>query len=141
MSRIEDEIVPVAACNDEMAEAIEQARASFGDFLKAFREPKPNQTGFHVKARFDEGEGEGAEHLWLADISFKEKIATGVVMNEPRIESVHYLERVPFLPDQISDWMYMEDGKMIGGFTTKVLLKAKFKPGGFRELLKHKLKM
>ena len=139
MRLIEDRIIPVAGCNEEISDAIDQARSSISDFFAAFRDPKPNQTSFLIKARFeDDGD---VEHIWLADLDFNTKPATGVVANEPDIKTLTYMERVPFLPDQISDWMYMEDGRLVGGFTTKVLLRASSKRGGLMALLKHRLKM
>ena len=139
MRLIEDEIVPVAGCNEEMTDAIDQARSSMCDFFDAFENPKPNQTSFLIKARFeDDG---SSEHIWLADLDFTTQPATGIVANEPDIRSLTYMERVPFLPDQVSDWMYTENGKLVGGFTTKVLLRAQSRRGGFLNLLKHSLKM
>jgi uncharacterized protein YegJ (DUF2314 family) len=139
MKVIEDQIVQVAGCNEQMGEAIDQARASICDFFAAFEDPKPNHTAFLIKARFVDGEK--SEHIWLADLDFKTRPATGVIANEPDIRTVTYMERVPFLPEQISDWMYMEDGKLVGGFTTKVLLRAVSRPKGVMSLLKHRLTM
>jgi len=140
MREIEDEIVTVCGNNDTMNDAISEARASISQFLDAFKSPKPNQTHFYIKARFDDENG-GAEHIWLADLDFKTKPATGVISNEPAIRTLSYLERVPFLPDQISDWMYYENGRLVGGYTTKLLLRAKSKEGGLRNLLKSLVKM
>jgi uncharacterized protein YegJ (DUF2314 family) len=64
-----------------------------------------------------------------------------VVANEPRIKGLSYMERVSFLPAQITDWMYMQDGKLVGGFTTRVLLRSQAKRGGLLGRLKHKLHM
>lgn len=139
MKVIKDEIIPVAGCNEEMENAIDEARSSIGKFFSAFESPKPNQTSFLIKARFEEADS--SEHIWLADLDFNTQPATGVVANEPDIKTLTYMERVPFLPDQISDWMYMENGQLVGGFTTKVLLRAKSKLGGLPGLLKHPFKM
>jgi uncharacterized protein YegJ (DUF2314 family) len=128
-----DEVVPVATGNHTMSEAINQARASISEFFKAFNNPQPNQTDFLIKACFEEGDE--VEHIWLSDLDFKTRIATGVVANEPCIRTLSYLERVQFLPDQITDWMYREDRRLVGGFTTKVLLRAKLKQGGLQALL------
>jgi uncharacterized protein YegJ (DUF2314 family) len=136
---IEDQIVQVAGTNQEMEDAVDQARSSIGEFFAAFENPQPNQTSFLIKARFVDGET--SEHIWLADLDFNSRPATGIVSNEPGISSLTYLERVPFLPDQVSDWMYLQDGRLVGGFTTRVLLRASAKPGGFDGLLKRRFKM
>lgn len=138
MIETQDIVVPVAGANQEMGDAIDQARASMQDFFKAFENPQPGQTGFSIKARFDDDSS--SEHIWLADLDFSTRPATGLVANEPQIESVSYMERVPFLPDQITDWMYLEHGRLIGGFTTRVLLRAS-KRGGLLDLLTNPRKM
>ncbi len=138
---MEDNFVAVAGCNDEMVTAIREARASLGDFFKAYLNPQPNQTSFLIKAKFVDSE-DRPEYIWLADLVFeKGQSPTGVVANEPRIKGLSYMERVPFLPAQITDWMYMQDGELVGGFTTRVLLRAQSKRGGLSGLLKHKLHM
>lgn len=134
MPLVQDRIVHVAGDSSPMLEAINQARASIGDFFKAFENPQPNQSDFRIKARIEDGPLN--EHIWLSALDFKTTPATGVVSNEPGIRSVAYQQRVPFLPDQISDWMYREDGRLVGGFTTKLLLvRAKSRPRGLLGLL------
>jgi len=132
-------VVTVATENEEMEDAIYQARATINTFFTAFKNPQPNQTSFLIKARFEDGEC--AEHIWLADLDFRQHPATGVVANDPGIKTLSYMERVPFLPDQISDWMYMQDGQLVGGYTTKLLLRAQARQGGLMGLLKRRLRM
>jgi len=132
-------VVTVASENEEMEDAIHEARASINIFFTAFKNPQPNQTSFLIKARFEEGDA--VEHIWLADLDFRQHPATGVIANDPGIETLSYMQRVPFLPDQISDWMYMQDGQLVGGFTTKLLLRAQARQGGLQGLLKRRFKM
>lgn len=139
MLLLEDQVVHVAGDNDEMMEAVNAARATITEFFEALKNPKPNRTDFFINATFEDGTR--VEHLWLCDLDFESKPATGVVANEPEIGSVSYLERVPFLPDQISDWMYREDGRLVGAFTTKVLLRASTRPGGLTALREPALAM
>jgi uncharacterized protein YegJ (DUF2314 family) len=97
------------------SEAITQARASFSEFLAAFHHPKPNQEFFAINACFNDGRA--AEHLWLAELDFETTPPTGVVASQPRVISIGYLQRVPFLPAQIADWLFCEDDRIVGGFT------------------------
>jgi uncharacterized protein YegJ (DUF2314 family) len=55
-----------------------------------------------------------------------------VIANEPELEGLRLGQRVAFDKVDVSDWMYMEDGRMIGGFTTRVLLERQrsLQPGG-----------
>lgn len=122
METVQDRVVQVEGTNREMSDAIDQARASIGEFFRALEHPAPGQNSFLIKARFEDGGAK--EHVWLADLDFSTRPATGVVANEPSLKTLTYLERVAFLPDQISDWMYLDGGRLVGGFTTRVLLRA-----------------
>jgi uncharacterized protein YegJ (DUF2314 family) len=112
-------IVSVCGGDEAMHEAINAARKSLEQFLKAFFAPKPNQRSFLLKVAFDEGEQR--EHIWLADLDFESSPPTGVVANEPGIRRVSFMQRVPFEAGMITDWMFYEDDILVGAFTTRVL--------------------
>jgi len=115
----DDQIVRVDGEDEEMLAAINAARQSLRQFLLAFFAPKPNQKSFLVKVAFSDQDV--TEHVWLADLEFMSTPPTGIVANEPGIQSINYMERVPFSAADITDWMYYEDGCLVGGFTTRVL--------------------
>ena len=104
-----------------MEAAIAAAKQSIGQFLKAFVRPAKNQKSFLVKAAFIEGQQQ--EHIWLADLDFKSKPPRGVVGNEPALPGIKFMQVVEFHPSQITDWMYIEDGYLVGGYTTRVIRK------------------
>jgi uncharacterized protein YegJ (DUF2314 family) len=99
--------------------AIEEGRRSLRSFFDAFVKPTPNQKAFLLKAEFTEGDT--TEHIWLADIDASTMPMTGTIGNEPLIKSLSFMQRVEFRPEQISDWMYVEDGYLVGGFTIQVI--------------------
>jgi uncharacterized protein YegJ (DUF2314 family) len=66
-------------------------------------------------------EGDQLEHIWLADLDFSGERPRGVVANEPRLPSLKFMQVVEFEPAQITDWMYIEDGYLVGGYTTRVI--------------------
>jgi uncharacterized protein YegJ (DUF2314 family) len=103
----------------QMAAAIRNAKDTFGQFLSAFFEPTENQNAFLVKVAFDAGDR--VEHIWVADLDFAGQRVRGVLANEPRTPSLKFMQSVEFDPAQITDWMYIEDGYLIGGFTTGVI--------------------
>ena len=108
----------------EISEAIQLARASIGQFFAAFDAPRTNQCGFMLRVRFTAQSPTGesaAEHLWLRELSFATNPPTGVIASEPYLPELKYLQRVPFEAQQVSDWMYLEDGQPIGAFTTRLL--------------------
>ncbi len=114
-----DRTVPFSPADVEMETAIGKAKASFGQFIEAFCHPTEQQAGFLVKVVFDEGEQR--EHIWLADLDFSGTNPSGVVANEPNLPSLKFMQRVEFDPSYISDWMFIENGYLVGGYTTRVI--------------------
>ncbi|MEI9865469.1 MAG: DUF2314 domain-containing protein [Limisphaerales bacterium] len=57
----------------------------------------------------------------MADLTFSGQTPCGVVANEPAIPNLKFMQKVEFHPSQITDWMYIEDGYLVGGFTTKLI--------------------
>lgn len=114
-----DTIVQFDPENSRMRFAIDEARGTLRTFFDAYVNPKPNQTAFLLKVLF---EVEGAsEHIWLADIDASLSSLEGTVANESNLPGLNFMERVTFVPSQITDWMYIEDGFLVGGYTTQVI--------------------
>ena len=114
-----DRIYDFSASDERMRTAIEQARRTLRDFFEAFAEPKPNQESFLLKVLF-ESQGKN-EHIWVADINASVFPLEGTVANEPELPSLTFMQRTSFHPSQITDWMYIEDGYLVGGFTTRAI--------------------
>ncbi|MEZ2347085.1 DUF2314 domain-containing protein [Terriglobus sp. RCC_193] len=119
MPEDDENLVAVSGDNDAMYAAINEARATFRQFLDQFFAQRPNQTSFLVKICFEDGDA--VEHVWMADLDLASDPPTGVVANEPQISTLTYMQRVPINLSQLSDWMYFEDECLVGGFTTRAL--------------------
>lgn len=115
----DDRVVQVSEEDEQMEAAVMAAKASFRQFIEAFAAPRPGQTMFLVKVVFDEGDAR--EHIWLADLDLSTAGPSGVVANEPNLPGLRFMQRVKFDPMYISDWMYVQDGVLVGGFTTRAL--------------------
>lgn len=115
----EEKIARMSKEDRQMFAAIDAARKSLPQFFEAFAAPKPNQKHFLLKAAFIDQDA--IEHIWLSDLDLKSTPPTGVVANEPSIQSVVYKQRVPFEASEITDWMFYEDGCLVGGYTTRVM--------------------
>jgi uncharacterized protein YegJ (DUF2314 family) len=87
--------------------------------LRRFFAPKSNQKSFLLKVAFHDQDQ--TEHIWLADLDLMSSPPTGVVATEPNISTVEYMQRVLFVAGEITDWMYYEDERLVGGFTTTAL--------------------
>jgi uncharacterized protein YegJ (DUF2314 family) len=107
----------------EMAAAIEQARATFGEFKARFHVPQPGDSDFGVKVRIEDAQG--VEHFWLTDVIVDQEPYSGVIGNDPGIVSnVKLGQTYRFYEKDVSDWMYVSDGVMQGNYTARVLLKS-----------------
>jgi uncharacterized protein YegJ (DUF2314 family) len=115
-----DRVIHVSADDPRMNAAIAKARASVGTFIAALQSPKPGQVGFNVKAKFeDRGK---VEHMWLVDLTYDGTNFHGTTDNEPEmVKNVKNGQRVMVAPAEISDWMYLEHRKLVGGETVRAL--------------------
>ena len=114
-----------------MIAAIKKARSTLQQFLKAQAHPKLSQNSFLLRVAFLEGEK--VEHIWIADLDLSGKTPLGIIAEEPRIKRLRFMQWVSFDPNDITDWMYIEDGRLIGGYTTR-LLRERMSPEEWKQL-------
>lgn len=109
------------ADNDRaMEHAVRSARHSLGFFIAALRANKSDDTGFEVKKAFVDGNN--VEHLWIGYLTFDGKNFHGKINNRPRdLHNVKLGQAVTVAPGHITDWMFVKNGKLVGGYTTRVL--------------------
>lgn len=119
-AKTDDPVTKVLSEDSEMNAAIKTAQTSLTNFIAIFSAPATNQKYFLIKARFTDKDV--AEHIWVADLRYDGKVFYGVIANEPQdIPSLRFKQPVEVQFPQITDWMYVEDGKLVGGFTSRVL--------------------
>jgi uncharacterized protein YegJ (DUF2314 family) len=115
-----DKVTYVAEDDPRMKAGMEKARSSVNTFIAALKLPKPGQSAFSVKMAFTDGTN--TEHMWLTPVSYDGKNFQGTVNNEPeKVKNVKLGQRVTVEPSKISDWMYVENRKLVGGQTLRVL--------------------
>lgn len=116
----EPTIYDVDSGDEAMNEAIRKARLSFDDFLAAFNSKNESQRGFSVKMPF--ATEYGAEHIWLTNMEVKDGKLFGIVDNLPQsVNTVRLGDVVEIERDKISDWFYIDNEKLVGGLTIRVL--------------------
>jgi uncharacterized protein YegJ (DUF2314 family) len=99
---------------------MDKARSTVSSFVLALQSPQPGQSGFAVKMAF--ADGSNIEHIWLSPVSYDGKTFHGTVSNVPAtVNNVKMRQQAAVPPSQISDWMYLERGKVVGGHTLRVL--------------------
>jgi len=119
----------------EMNKAMQTARDTMDTFITALRARTATQANFSVKKPFKAGEK--VEHIWLSDASFDGSQFSGRVDNEPvDVKSVKLGETATVDKNEISDWFYVDDGKLIGGYTIRVLY-ARMSPEEQKEFNTH----
>jgi uncharacterized protein YegJ (DUF2314 family) len=117
-------VVDVRSGDPEMNAAIAQARATLPKFWASFGAPQPSETGYSLKVRFPYGSNNG-EHIWIAEVK---KIAdgrySGKFANAPRhLPGKRAGDLVEFRDADITDWMFLRNGKIVGGETIRPMLK------------------
>ncbi|HEX5106695.1 MAG TPA: DUF2314 domain-containing protein [Pirellulaceae bacterium] len=103
-----------------MEAAIGRARSEVETFIAELE--AGNGEDFGVKAPVtDKGE---VEHFWLTDVVYRDGEFEGLIGNDPGIVSnVEFGQKWTVKKSEISDWMFMRDGKMHGNYTMRPLLK------------------
>jgi uncharacterized protein YegJ (DUF2314 family) len=110
----------VSGEDPEMNSAMEQARASVTTFITSLQNPGQDQTYFSVKTEIVDGDN--SEHIWLYDVSYDGNQFLGKIGNNPlHVKNVSLGDEIVLIPSEISDWMIVEDNKLIGGYTLRVL--------------------
>jgi uncharacterized protein YegJ (DUF2314 family) len=109
--------------NEEILQITEDARNTLPGFFRQLTRGAAEH--FCVKYPFitDEDSGVNTEQLWLTGIYFKNGVYYGILANTPRhLGGLKKGDKVTFNMDEITDWMYVRGGKIIGGDSIKYLL-------------------
>jgi uncharacterized protein YegJ (DUF2314 family) len=101
-----------------MHRAVIEARKTVGKFISAVQHPASGQQDFEVKKPFVQGKE--VEHIWLSEVTFVGHRFQGRVDNQPRkIRDLKLGQLVSVNPNEISDWLYVDNGKLVGGYTVR----------------------
>jgi uncharacterized protein YegJ (DUF2314 family) len=115
-------IVNVSNEDAEMNAAIDRARATVHDFLPHLQNPPKGQEYLGVKVRLGDDPQRG-EHIWLYDVRYDGGRIAGKLMDD-----ADYFPQwkqgatVRVAPEEITDWMTVENGHVCGGFTSRVVV-------------------
>jgi len=117
----EPDMVYVPSEDERMNWAIEKANLTLWYFEESLKNKQPYQNYFSIKVLITDGD-EG-EHIWLTDPHFDDEgNLFGTVGNEPvNIRSVKFNQKIGIKRDLISDWMIIENGRLIGGYTIRAI--------------------
>ena len=128
----EPQVFGIDQHNRDMKRAVHEARRTVGVFIQALRKPAAGQSDFEVKKPFRQGDI--VEHLWLANVTFSGNRFHGYVDNKPRkIKGLKMGDHVSVNANEISDWAYIDNGRLVGGYTIRVIF-AELSPKGKKKL-------
>jgi len=111
----------VSASDAEMNAAIERARRELPRFVAMLDDPAAAELQLRLKAGFPVRRG-ALEHIWMGQVRFDGSRFSARIANDPvDHKDLRYGDRVSVEPDAVTDWMYIENGRLVGGYTVRVL--------------------
>jgi uncharacterized protein YegJ (DUF2314 family) len=118
-----DKTISVAGDDAEMNAAIEKARSTLPVFWKTFDKPMNGEYAFSLKVKITDANG--IEHFWVDKIERNAGKIFANVGNDPNtVKSVKFGQRIEVLEADITDWMFLRNGKIVGNYTIRPLLKS-----------------
>lgn len=107
--------------NPVVERAVAKARETYEQFITASEAGNPNYRGFAIKKGFATPEG-GFEHIWVTFKGWDGEKFRGVIDNAPvDTKEVRLGNQVTVTPEELSDWMYIDGNKIVGGYTVRAL--------------------
>ena len=103
----------------ELEAAIQQARGSLDDFLTEITTPHPDRTFVAVKVRFAPP-GESTQDIWVDEVTYIDGVLRGFMGDDIPSLRLEAGETININEADIVDWMIVEDGKLVGGFTIRL---------------------
>jgi uncharacterized protein YegJ (DUF2314 family) len=114
--------IEIEQSDEEIARIAENAGRTLPIFFRNLARPETGAGNFCVKYPLT-ADDNSIEQVWLGGIHFKDGVYYGSLANTAmRLDSMKKGGTITFDPDAITDWMYIQDGKIIGGRSIKYLL-------------------
>lgn len=117
----EPNVISVSNEDDMMNWAMEKAKLTLHYFESCLKSPKPNQQYFSVKVKIEDDDK--VEHIWLIEPNFDhDGNLFGTIGNEPiDVKNVSLNQQIGIDRNLVSDWMIIENGRLIGGYTIRAV--------------------
>lgn len=102
-----------------MEAAFQQARDTLDSFIEKISTSHPNRTLIAVKVRFVLPDG-SIQDLWVDRISYRDGSFRGTMGDDIPSLKLSIDDKITIKRIHIVDWMIVEDGKLIGGYTIRL---------------------
>jgi uncharacterized protein YegJ (DUF2314 family) len=105
----------------EMEAAFRQARDSLDSFIQKIGTTYPDRTLIAVKVRFVLPE-DSSQDIWVDQITYEDQDGSfhGVMGDDIPTLKLSVDDKITIDRKDIVDWMIVEDGKLIGGYTIRL---------------------
>lgn len=117
----EPDVYKIPDESERMNWAIEKAKLTLNYFEECLKKPKQGQSYFSIKVKIVDGDN--IEHIWLTQPEFDDEgNLFGVVGNDPiDVTTVKLGQKIGIDQSHVSDWMIIENGRLIGGYTIRAI--------------------
>lgn len=102
-----------------MESAFQEARDTLSFFIERIAEPHPNRTYVAVKVRFYTSDGL-SQDIWVDNVTYTDETFRGYMGDDIPSLKLGFGEEIVIPTENIVDWMIVEAGKLIGGYTIRL---------------------
>jgi uncharacterized protein YegJ (DUF2314 family) len=106
----------------ELDAAIEQARRSLDTFIETIATPHPDRPFVAVKVRFFPS-SESPQDIWVDEVTYSDGVFRGNMGDDIPSLKLELGKKITIQEKDVIDWMVVQDGKLIGGYTIRLAVK------------------
>lgn len=103
----------------ELEAAIRQARNTLDEFTDRIASPHPDRTFAAVKVRFLPPDGL-PQDIWVDGVTYTDGTFNGSMGDDIPSLKLFAGDKIKVARENILDWMIVEDGKLVGGYTIRL---------------------
>ena len=108
--------------DSELDAAIQQARDSLDTFVELIATPQADRTFVAVKVRFFPP-GEPRQDIWVDGVTYTDGVFRGSMGDDIPALKLELGKKITVDKKDVIDWMIVQDGKLIGGYTIRLAVK------------------
>ena len=112
-------VSPATGTDLELEAAVQQARDSLDTFIETIATPHADRTFVAVKVRFKPPD-ELPQDTWVDAVTYTDGVLRGEMGDDIPSLKLEMGERITIKEKDIVDWMIVQDGKLIGGYTIRL---------------------
>jgi len=105
--------------DSKLEAAIQQTRDTLDEFIAKITTPRADRTFVALKVRFYPPD-EASQDIWVDSVTYKNGVFRGDMGDDIPALKLEMGEKITIDEEDIVDWMIVEDGKLIGGYTIRL---------------------